>query len=130
MLVDGWAGMNLISLDVIKRLQIPNEDLKPTGTFQGINPGRSQPKGKITLSVTFGRELNYRTEKVVFDVAKITLPYNGILDGVTLRLQHPQDARTNWYHHNPLGQERCDDLRRLDIQRSSGGRRRQGNRPR
>ena len=29
--------------------------------------------------MTFGSELNYRTEKIVFDVAKIPLPYNGIL---------------------------------------------------
>jgi hypothetical protein len=76
MLVDGGAGLNLISPSVIKRLQIPDEDLEETGTFQGINPGRSQPKGKITLPVTFGSELNYRTEKIVFDVAKIPLPYN------------------------------------------------------
>jgi hypothetical protein len=79
MLVDGGAGLNLISPSVIKRLQIPDEDLEETGTFQGINPGRSQPNGKITLSVTFGSELNYRTEKIVFDVAKVPLPYNGIL---------------------------------------------------
>jgi hypothetical protein len=31
------------------------------------------------LPVTFGTELNYRTEKVIFDVVKIPLPYNGIL---------------------------------------------------
>ena len=31
------------------------------------------------LLATFGGELNFRTEKVVFDVAKIPLPYNGIL---------------------------------------------------
>ena len=79
MLVDGGAGLNLISPDVIKRLQIPDEDLKETGSFQGVNPGRNQPKGKITLPVTFGSELNFRTEKVVFDVAKIPLPYNRIL---------------------------------------------------
>src|SRR4051812_46100826 len=47
--------------------------------FQGINPGRSQPKGKLMLPVTFGSDLNYRTERIVFDVAKIPLPYNGIL---------------------------------------------------
>ena len=29
--------------------------------------------------MTFGSELNYRIEKIVFDVAKIPLPYNGIL---------------------------------------------------
>ena len=44
-----------------------------------MNPGRSQPKGKITLPATFGGELNYRMEKIVFDVVKTPLPYNGIL---------------------------------------------------
>ena len=84
MLVDGGAGLNLISPVVIKRLQIPDGDLEETGTFQGVNPGRSQPKGKVTLPVTFGGELNYRTERIVFDVAEIPLPYNGILGRPTL----------------------------------------------
>ena len=79
MLVDGGAGLNLISPVVIKRLQIPDGDLEETGTFQGVNPGRSEPKGKVTLPVTFGGELNYSTERIVFDVAEIPLPYNGIL---------------------------------------------------
>ena len=79
MLVDGGAGLNLILPVVIKRLQIPDGDLEETGTFQGVNPGRSQPKGKVTLPVTFGGEWNYWTERIVFDVAEIPLPYNGIL---------------------------------------------------
>jgi hypothetical protein len=79
MLVDGGAGLNLISPKVISKLQIADEELKVTGTLQGINPGRIHPKGKITLPVTFGGELNYRTEKIVFDVADLPLPYNGIL---------------------------------------------------
>ena len=83
-LVDGGAGLNLISPVVIKRLQIPDGDLEETDTFQGVNPGRSQPKGKVTLPVTFGGELNYRTERIVFDVAEIPLSYNGILDCPTL----------------------------------------------
>ena len=78
MLVDSGAGLNLISHVVVKRLQIPDGDLEETGTFQGVNPGRSQPKGKVTLLVTFGGELNHRTKRTVFDVAKIPLPYNGI----------------------------------------------------
>ena len=78
-LVDDGACLNLISPAVIKKLKIPDGDLEETDTFQGVNPGRSQPKGKITLPVTFGGELNYRTEKIVFDVAEIPLPYNGIL---------------------------------------------------
>ena len=31
------------------------------------------------LPVTFWGELNYRTEKIVFDVVDLPLPYNGIL---------------------------------------------------
>jgi hypothetical protein len=40
-LVDGGAGLNLISLDVIRRLQIPDGDLEETGMIQGVNPGRN-----------------------------------------------------------------------------------------
>jgi hypothetical protein len=50
------------------------------------------------LPVTFGGELNYQTEKVVFDVAKITLPYNGILG-------HPSLAKfmaASHYSYNTL----------------------------
>ena len=68
MLVDSGAGLNLISPAVISKLQIAEDELEATSTFQGANPGRSYPKGKITLPVTFGGELNYRTEKIVFDV--------------------------------------------------------------
>ena len=64
-LVDGGAGLKLISHTVIKGLQILDGDLEETGTFQGVNPGRSQPKGKVTLPVTFVGELNYRTERIV-----------------------------------------------------------------
>src|SRR3954464_550408 len=79
MLVNGGAGLNLISSAVLRRLQVPDSELEETGTFQGINPGRSKPKGKITLPVTFGSELNFRTERITFDVADFPLPYNGIL---------------------------------------------------
>src|SRR6266516_3687269 len=79
MLVDGGAGLNLISPLVLNKLQIGEEELEVTGTFQGVNPGRSRPKGKITLPVNFGGQLNYRAEKIVFDVVDLPLPYNGIL---------------------------------------------------
>ena len=78
MLVDGGAGLNLIFLAVISILQIGDEELEVTGTFQGVNPDRSHPKGKIMLLVTFGGELNNRTERIVFDVVDLPLPYNGI----------------------------------------------------
>ena len=84
MLVDGGAGLNLISPALINKLQIAKEELKVTGTFQGVNPGRSHPKGKITLPVTFGGELNYRTKKIVFDVVDLPLSYNEIRGRLTL----------------------------------------------
>ena len=43
MLVDGGAGLNLISPVVISKLQIVGEELEVTDTFQGVNPGRSHP---------------------------------------------------------------------------------------
>ena len=79
MLLDGGVRLNLISPNVLKRLQIPDGDLSKTGTFQGINQGRSQPNGKITFLVTFGGEINFRTEKIVFDLVELPLPFNGIL---------------------------------------------------
>jgi hypothetical protein len=39
----------------------------------------AQPLGKIELPVTFGTADNFRTEKILFDVADTNLPYNGIL---------------------------------------------------
>ena len=84
MLVDGGAELNMISPAVISKLQIAEEELEVTVTFQGVNPGRSHPKGKITLPVMFGGELNYQTEKIVFDVVDLPLPYNGILGRPTL----------------------------------------------
>ena len=79
LLVDGGAQLNLISPAVSSKLHIAVEELEVTGTFQGVNPGRSHPKGNIMLPVTFGGELNYQTEKIVFDVVDLPLLYNGIL---------------------------------------------------
>ena len=73
MLVDSGAVLNLISPVVISKLHIGEEELEITGTFQGVNTDRSHPKGKITLPVTFGGELNYPTEKIVFDVVDLYL---------------------------------------------------------
>ena len=84
MFVHGRAGLNLISPVVISKLQIVEEELKFTGTLQGVNPGRRHPKGMIMLRVTSGGELNYRTEKIVFDVVDLPLPYNGILGRLAL----------------------------------------------
>jgi len=74
MLVGGGARLNLISPQVLSKLQIAEEELKATGTFQGVNFSRSRPNGRITLPVTFRVELNYRTKKIVFHVFDLPLP--------------------------------------------------------
>ena len=88
MLVDGGAGLNLFSTNVFRRLQIPDSELSPTGTFQGVCPGMTQPLGQITLPVTFGSPSNYRTEQVTFDIADTPLPYK----------RHPRTASAGQIH--------------------------------
>ena len=83
---------------MIKKLQIPDGDLEETGTFHGVNLGRSQPKGKVTLAVTFGGELNHRMERIVFDVSEIPLPYNGMLGRPALA----KFMATSHYAYNTL----------------------------
>lgn len=79
MLVDGRAGLNLLSAGILSKLQISPSRLLPTGAFQGAGHGLIRPLGRITLPVTFGSIDNFRTEDIEFDVADTPLPYNGIL---------------------------------------------------
>jgi hypothetical protein len=79
MLVDGRAGLNLISVKLMEVLQISKRELTPTNAFRGAIPGATQPLGKVVLPVTFGKHDNFRMVNVTFDVAEIPLPYNGLL---------------------------------------------------
>ena len=79
MLVDGGSGLNILSAKLVDKLQITEDQLAPTRSFLGVNPGATQPWGKIELPVTFGTKDNYRTENIIFDVADIALPYNSII---------------------------------------------------
>ena len=61
MLIDGGAGLNVLSVETLEKLELPHECLKPTRPFLGVMEGATQPLGRITLSVTFGTRENYRT---------------------------------------------------------------------
>jgi hypothetical protein len=78
-LIDGGAGLNIISIEVFKKMQVPYHQLMPTRPFFGVTEGSTTPIGKVRLPVTFGTRDNYRTERLDFDVAYIALPYNAIL---------------------------------------------------
>ena len=78
-LIDGGAGLNVLSAEMFDSLHVPYNQLQPTKPFLGVTDGSTTPIGQVCLPVTFGQRDNYRTELIDFDVAHIRLPYNAIL---------------------------------------------------
>jgi hypothetical protein len=78
-LINGGAGLNIISVEVFEKMQVPYHRLMPTRPFFGVTEGSTMPIGHVRLPVTFGTRDNYRTESLDFDVSYIALPYNAIL---------------------------------------------------
>ena len=78
-LIDGGAGLNVLSIAMFDEMQVPYERLMPTKSFTGVTAGTTTPIGQVSLPVTFGTRSNYRTELIDFDVADLGLPYNAIL---------------------------------------------------
>jgi hypothetical protein len=78
-LIDGGAGLNVISHAVFRQLQIPGSRLGPSRPFFGVGAQPVYPLGSITLPVTFGTEENFRTENIQFDVVEVNLPFNAII---------------------------------------------------
>jgi hypothetical protein len=44
-----------------------------------VGPGFIIPHGSISLSVMFETPKNYHTERVIFDVVEVNLPFNAII---------------------------------------------------
>ena len=78
-LIDGGAGLNVLSADTFDSLRVPYEQLQPTKPFSGVTDGSTTPIGQVRLPVTFGERKNYYTELIDFDVTHILLPSNAIL---------------------------------------------------
>jgi hypothetical protein len=78
-LIDGGAGLNVISHAAFRQLQVPGSRLEPSRPFFGVGPQHVYPLGSITLPVTFGTEENFRTENVQFNVVEVNLPFNAII---------------------------------------------------
>ena len=83
-LIDGGAGLNVLSVDTFDSLQVPYDQLQPTKPFSGVTVGSTTPIGQVRLPVTFGQRNNYRNKLIDFDVAYIRLPYNAILGYLAL----------------------------------------------
>lgn len=78
-LIDGGAGLNVLSAEMSDNLQVPYDQLQLTKPFSEVTDGSTTPIGQVRLPVTFGQRNSYRTELIDFDVAHIHLPYNAIL---------------------------------------------------
>ena len=78
-LIDGGAGLNILSVQTFDTLQVPYYQLHPTKPFSGVTDGSTHPIGQVRLPVTFGEHNNYCTELIDFDITDIRLPYNAIL---------------------------------------------------
>jgi hypothetical protein len=78
-LIDGGAGLSVISYATFKHLQILEFKLAPSRPFSGVGPNSVYPVGTITLPVTFGAEVNLCTENVQFEVTEVNLPFNTII---------------------------------------------------
>ena len=78
-LIDGGAGLNVLSVEAFSLLHVPLERLQPSRPFSGVGGSSTGSLGQIRLPVTFGTHDNFRTELVNFDIAHIGLPYNAIL---------------------------------------------------
>jgi hypothetical protein len=72
-LIDGGAGLNVISHAAFKQLQILGSRLGPSRPFSGVGPQLVYPLGSITLPVTFWTEEYFCTENVQFDVAQLQI---------------------------------------------------------
>jgi hypothetical protein len=59
MLVDGGAGLKLISVKLMEVLQISKREFTPTDAFRGAIPGATQPLGKVVLPVTSRKRDNF-----------------------------------------------------------------------
>jgi hypothetical protein len=86
-LIDGGAGLNIIFSDTLRKMGLElAEMITPTSVpFYGIVPGKAAiPLEQITLPVTFGTPVNYRTESIKFEVADFESSYHTILERPTL----------------------------------------------
>ncbi|KAK1608208.1 hypothetical protein QYE76_031881 [Lolium multiflorum] len=74
----GGGGTRSYFPDVPRWLKTHAESTKVT--FHGIVPGRKAfPIGKVTLPVTFGTPVNYRTERITFEVVNFRSSYHCVL---------------------------------------------------
>jgi hypothetical protein len=79
--MDGGSSLNLIYADMLRKIKIPMNELLSTETsFHGIVPGKpTYPLGVIHLDIIFGTPVDFRKEKIEFEVVDRPSQYHAIL---------------------------------------------------
>jgi hypothetical protein len=79
--MDGGSGLNLLFARTMKAMELSVDMLKESDTgFHGIIPTQpAYPLGKISLDVVFGTPINFRKEKLEFEVVDWESQYHTIL---------------------------------------------------
>jgi hypothetical protein len=87
-LINGWSGLNIIFLETLKKMDVDFKRMTACNElFFGIVLGlAAYPLDRVSLSVTFGTEDNFRTEYLSFEIADFKSSYHAILG-------HPMLAR-------------------------------------
>nr|ABA96681.1 retrotransposon protein, putative, unclassified [Oryza sativa Japonica Group] len=67
---NGGAALNILSPAAFDAIKAPGMVLRPSQPIIGVTPGHTWP---------LGGSANFRTERVDFDVADLSLPYNAVL---------------------------------------------------
>jgi hypothetical protein len=80
-LIDGGSGLNIIFVETLKKMDFDFKKIKACDEpFFGIVPSKeAYPLGRVSLSVTFGMEDNFRTEYLSFEVADFKSSYHAII---------------------------------------------------
>jgi hypothetical protein len=82
-LIDGEAGFNIIFLETLRKMGLEFiRIITPTSvSFYEIVPGKTaMPLRQITLPVTFGTPLTYRTEFIKFELTDFESSYHASLE--------------------------------------------------
>ena len=79
--MDGGSGLNILYAEALQGMGILMSKLSERNMrFHGIIPGKKVDSlGQITLDVVFGDSLNYRKEKLTFEVVDFDSAYHAIL---------------------------------------------------
>jgi hypothetical protein len=85
-LVDGGAGLNLLSLQVFHKMQVGERKLLPSMPFYGVTDGKMIPLGQVELPVTFKEWDNLWQNRMNYSGSSTQ----------TIESQHTSNGTTHW----------------------------------